>query len=557
MSCRIAVAPQRVLAIFLTTAFVVVLLAAGATAQNAYQPRDEIFGGYSWLAPNGWGDLDYRINNIPKGFDASNTYYFCAMCNLGVVIDGSGHFSGATTPGNPFTSNDKTGVGYVLGGLQYKYHTNSLSPFFRGFVGVANISPDCCHDTEWSFAAGGGGGLDLRVSPRFSIRLVQADYIYSHYSHIFASTHSTQWNSVRLATGVVFNLGNCGAPAPLSCTASAAPTEVWVGDPVQLNATGTNFNPKHTPTYGWTAAGGKLSGNAAQTATIDTTGMAAGSYTAKATIADPKMKKNGSATCTASFIVKERPQPPMNPPQVSCSVSPANVKAGETVTIAATASSPDNAQITTYSYQATAGSINGSGMTATLNTAGIASSGTVTISVVVTDARQLTGRGSCAVEVNVASPVTARTPIEFIPRPHQPYIPWRVDNVAKAILDDDASALKNDLGAKLVIVGYADDEKPPMVGKGKKAEPMNLAAQRAVNAKAYLVAAPPDGQGIDPGRIEVRTGAGKQHLADIFWVPQGADVSSSTLLQSTVPVDETKVKPSNNAYPKPKSAAHQ
>jgi hypothetical protein len=557
MSCRIAVAPQRVLAIFLTTAFVVVLLAAGATAQNAYQPRDEIFGGYSWLAPNGWGDLDYRINNIPKGFDASNTYYFCATCNLGVVIDGSGHFSGATTPGNPFTSNDKTGVGYVLGGLQYKYHTNSLSPFFRGFVGVANISPDCCHDTEWSFAAGGGGGLDLRVSPRFSIRLVQADYIYSHYSHIFASTHSTQWNSVRLATGVVFNLGNCGAPAPLSCTASAAPTEVWVGDPVQLNATGTNFNPKHTPTYGWTAAGGKLSGNAAQTATIDTTGMAAGSYTAKATIADPKMKKNGSATCTASFSVKERPQPPMNPPQVSCSVSPANVKAGETVTIAATASSPDNAQITGYSYQATAGSINGSGATATLNTAGIASSGTVTISVVATDARQLTGTGTCAVEVNVAPPVTARTPIEFIPRPHQRYIPWRVDNVAKAILDDDASALKNDPGAKLVIVGYADDEKPPMVGKGKKAEPMNLAAQRAVNAKAYLVAAPPDGQGIDPGRIEVRTGAGKQHLADIFWVPQGADVSSSTLLQSTVPVDETKVKPSNNAYPKPKSAAHQ
>ena len=556
MSCRIAVAPLRVLAIFLTTAFVVVLLAAGATAQNAYQPRDEIFGGYSWLAPNGWGDLNYKINNIPNAFDASNTYYFCAMCNLGVVIDGSGHFNGATTPGNPFTANDKTGVGYALGGLQYKYHTNSLSPFFRGFVGAANISPDCCHDTEWSFAAGGGGGLDLRVRPRFSIRLVQADYIYSHYSHIFASTHPTQWNSVRLATGVVFNLGNCGAPAPLSCTASAAPTEVWVGEPVKLNATGTNFSPKHTPTYGWTATGGKLSGNDAQTATIDTTGMAAGSYTAKASIADPKMKKNGSATCTASFIVKEPPKPPMNPPQVSCSVSPANVKAGETVTIAATASSPDNAQITGYSYQATAGSINGSGMTATLNTAGIASSGTVTISVVATDARQLTGTGTCAVEVNVAPPVTARTPIEFITRPHQRYVPWRVDNVAKAILDDDASALKNDPGAKLVIVGYADDEKPPMVGKGKKAEPMNLAAQRAVNAKAYLVAPPPDGQGIDPGRIEVRTGAGKQHQADIFWVPQGADVSSSTLLQSTVPVDETKVTPSNNAYPKPKSAAH-
>jgi hypothetical protein len=556
MSCHIAVAPQRVLARFLTTAFAVALLAVCATAQNAPQPKDEIFGGYSWLAPNGWGDLDYKINNIPKGFDASNTYYFSGMHNLGVVMDGSGHFNGATTPGNPFTANDKTSVGYALFGLQYKYHTNSLSPFFRGFVGTANISPDCCHDTEWSFAAGGGGGLDLRVKPRFSIRLIQADYIYSNYSHIFASTHPTQWNSVRLAAGVVFNLGSYAAPAPLSCTASAAPTEVWAGEPVTLSTTGTNFNPKHTPNYGWTATGGKLSGNAVQTVTIDTTGMAAGSYTAKATIADPRMKKNGLATCAAPFTVKERPIPPMHPPVVSCSASPTNVKAGETVTIAATASSPDNSQITSYSYQATAGSINGSGTTATLNTAGIASSGTVTISVTATDARQLTGTGSCAVEVNVPPPVSPRTPIEFIPRPHERYIPWRVDNVAKAILDDDASALKNDPGAKLVIVGYADGEEPPKVGKGKKAEPMNLAAQRAVNAKAYLVAAPPDGQGVDPSRIEVRTGAGKQHQADIFWVPQGADVSSSTLLQSTVPVDETKVKPSNNAYPKPKSAKH-
>ena len=95
-----------------------------------------------------------------------------------------------------------------------------------------------------------------------------------------------------------------------------------------------------------------------------------------------------------------------------------------------------------------------------------------------------------------------------------------------------------------------------MTGVQTCALPIYLAAQRAVNAKAYLVAAPPDGQGVDPSRIEVRTGAGKQHQADIFWVPQGADVSSSPLLHSTVPVDETKVKPSSNAYPKPKPAKH-
>jgi hypothetical protein len=80
---------------------------------------------------------------------------------------------------------------------------------------------------------------------------------------------------------------------------------------------------------------------------------------------------------------------------------------------------------------------------------------------------------------------------------------------------------------------------------------MDLAAQRAVNAKAYLV----QQQGIDPGRIEVRKGTGKDHDADIFWVPQGADTASAPLLQGTTSVDETVVTPSENAYPKPKTAA--
>jgi hypothetical protein len=80
---------------------------------------------------------------------------------------------------------------------------------------------------------------------------------------------------------------------------------------------------------------------------------------------------------------------------------------------------------------------------------------------------------------------------------------------------------------------------------------MDLAAQRAVNAKAYLV----QQQGVDPGRIEVRKGTGKDHVADIFWVPQGADINTAPLLQSTTPVDESVVTPSQNAYPKPRTEA--
>ncbi len=129
--------------------------------------------------------------------------------------------------------------------------------------------------------------------------------------------------------------------------------------------------------------------------------------------------------------------------------------------------------------------------------------------------------------------------------------PWRVDNTAKAILDDVASRLKSDPNAKIVIIGYADGEKAPMVGTGKNRHAMNLAAQRAVNAKAYLV----QEQGVDSSRVEVRQGTGQQQLADIIWVPQGADENACSDLQNTTPVDESMVQPSENAYPKPRAAA--
>jgi len=174
----------------------------------------------------------------------------------------------------------------------------------------------------------------------------------------------------------------------------------------------------------------------------------------------------------------------------------------------------------------------------------------VTVTVTATDSRNLTGTGSCSVGVEVPPPPPTCSKINSIQFPDVKR-PWRVDNTAKAILDDVASRLKSDPNAKIVIVGYADGEKAPMVGTGKKRQPMNLAAQRAVNAKAYLV----QQQGIDPSRIGVSTGTGQQQVADIIWVPQGVNEGTCAELQNTTAVDESVVKPSENAYPKPATAA--
>jgi hypothetical protein len=63
----------------------------------------------------------------------------------------------------------------------------------------------------------------------------------------------------------------------------------------------------------------------------------------------------------------------------------------------------------------------------------------------------------------------------------------------------------------LVIVGNADP----------KEKRKNLAAERAVNAKAYLTGGEAR-QGIDPSRIETRTGNGGTKTADFWVVPAGA-----------------------------------
>ena len=140
-----------------------------------------------------------------------------------------------------------------------------------------------------------------------------------------------------------------------------------VGEPVHVTVAASNFNPKHTLTYAWASSGGKIEGKDTG-ATIDTNGIGrAGSYTATATVTDPKAKKNNTASCTANFTVKE---PPKNPPQMSCSASPSTVEAGDAATITCTCTSPDNVPVTVGGWTASGGSISGSGNSATLSTTG-------------------------------------------------------------------------------------------------------------------------------------------------------------------------------------------
>jgi len=531
----------------ITIASALCLVGTVATAQDVNKSRDEVFGGYSVLFPNGYGDLVLpprspivfhpHVNTIPNAFDASNTYYFCKSCNFGFLIDGSGHFHGTITPPDYTGGKSGSAAGYALGGFQYKYHTHSFSPFVRAFVGAANLSPDCCGGTRWHVAAGGGGGLDLAVTPRFSIRLVQADYIYSAYVHRadLPSPYSTTWNSVRLAAGIVVGLGSCYTPPPPSCTATATPAEVWAGDPVNLAATCKDFNPKHPTTYTWTTTGGKVPNSNAPTPTVDTGGMVPGLYTGTVIVADPKEKKNNTATGTAPFTIKQ----PIAP-VVGCSASPTTIAIGQPSTVTMTATDPQGWPMA-YGWSADRGQLSSSGTTATLTATNADAGHSITVTGTATDARANLSK-SCAAVINVLPEATKPFKIEDWGKctfEKNPKKPWRVDNDCKETLDKLALRLQQMPNGKLDIVGYTDEK--------EAAKDPTLGAQRAVNAKYYLTTDGPNK--VDAARIQPRQGGTKGQATDFYFVPEG---NLGDQVEEGVLVDETKVQAQSRTAPAPK-----
>ena len=298
------------------------------------------------------------------------------------------------------------------------------------------------------------------------------------------------------------------------------PTEVTAGEPVTATVTTSNFNPNHSETYNWTSTGGKVSGKDT-TATIDTTGVAGGNYTVNARVSDPKRKKNGEASCSSNFAVKE---PRMTPPTISCVADPSTVQPGGTSTITSTASSPDGRTLT-YSYSSSAGSVSGTSQKATLNTTG-ASPGPITITCNTRDDRSLTAAATTTVTVE-APPTPAPPPpqgskINQIDFPN-PQKPWRVDNTAKAILDDVALRLQREPDSRLVVIGSQE----PTETRN------NLAAERAVDAKFYLT----NDKGVDPSRIETRSGGTAGKVAEFWIIPAGASYTGNEPA-----VDENRIK---------------
>jgi len=521
-----------------------------ASSGTASPSRGDIFLGYSYLGTHGRvTPSGIAYSSINEGVIASGAYY--ANKYFGGEFIFTDHPNGA---------ND--GMSGESIGPIFRYPTDkSITLFAHGLFGFARLGgPNSDvpatfeHEPyKWGVALTAGGGMDYNLpfyNNRFSIRLVQADYRYIHADfgpYVSVPTGGVlgghaNLNAIELSSGIVMHFGSFTPPPPVTYSCSVSPSTVFPGDPITVTGVAMNLNPnpKKVVSYTWTSDGGAISGTS-NVANVNTAAAAPGTYTVKGHVSQGVNPKLGQmADCSATFSVRA-----YDPPTISCSANPSSVNPGGTSTISASAVSPQNRPLT-YSYNATAGSISSTTSSATLSTAG-AAPGPITVTCGVSDDKG--HRVSATTSVNVIAPPPPPPP----PAPQASSLcavsferdakrPTRVDNEAKACLDDVALSLQRSANAKLALVGNedakekaAEDKEAAKQVKRKHPEvkPSDAAA-RAVNTKDYLVTE----KGIDTSRVMVYTGTDDGKTVTTTLIPAGAvnPVASDT------PVDESAVK---------------
>ena len=512
-----------------------VSLASSLGAQTAPSPtappagpnlsRVDVFVGYSYFGTHSYiKPAGISYSSVDYGGIASGAYYFNKYVGMELTIGG-----------HPNGRNDQYYTG-ALGPI-FRAHMQNYSVFAHANAGATRIggpnnndetggpNPIYYNPNQWGPTLAVGGGMDYDLpffNNRFALRLFQADFRYIHADFGPGNYGSggallggrANINGAELSTGIITHFGSIVPPPPVTYSCVVSPATAYPGDPITITGTALNLNPKKTANYTWSADGGTVTGTGS-TATIDTKTAAPGTYTVKGHVTEGN-KPIESSDCTASYTVK-----PFEPPTITCSAQPSTVDPGGSSTITANGVSPQNRPLT-YSYSSTAGSVTGTTNTATLSTSG--ATGTITVTCNVVDDKGQTASTTTTVSVNNPPPppqpkTSNLCSINFNRDPRRPA---RVNNEAKACLDDIALNLQRSSDSKVALVGNA--------ASGEKMS-TKLAGERAINTKAYLVKE----KGIDSSRISVYTGTEDGKTVNTTLIPSGSTLDKGSI----TPVDES------------------
>jgi opacity protein-like surface antigen len=193
-----------------------------ASAQDEV-PKVEIFGGYSYLRLDNATGLSQQVGGVvstapldrdANGFSASFTQNINSF--LGITAEFSGHFTDAVGVNGQLLDRDAY---FVTAGPRLAIRRfERFTPFLHIMAGMArqdvqnqnvssSVGTSLVNQSDSGFAFVVGGGVDLNLSSRLGIRLLQADYILTRFSNRNGASSELNQANFRASTGFVLKLG--------------------------------------------------------------------------------------------------------------------------------------------------------------------------------------------------------------------------------------------------------------------------------------------------------------------------------------------------------------
>lgn len=396
-----------------------------------------------------------------------------------------------------------------------------ITPYAQVLAGVVHASsvtisgctgdPSCTPiGSDTTFAAMAGVGFDINISHRIALRLLEADFLLTHFQDPISATGlSRGWqDNTRLSTGIVFRFGGNPSPpsAPLGVSCSANPEMVYAGSGDWIEVRADASNPANYPlNYLWSATEGGLDGSGPNVrwSSVD---RHPGTYTISLRMENGR---NGTANC--SVIVRVVPRP-NRPPTISCSADHTTVTEGDRVEITATASDPDNDPLA-FSWSASGGRLEGTGASVMFHARDLPP-GAYTVTGRVDDGRSGTADCSLSIAVQAPAPPPEIKVLETRLALHSVYFPTARPTEANpeggllesqrqvllTLAADFSRYLTFKPDAHLMLVGHADH-------RGGVEYNQKLTERRVNRTKSFLLE-----HGVPNGSIETRAVGEEENL---------------------------------------------
>src|SRR5271167_1481242 len=178
--------------------------------------------------------ISFSFNNGEGGVTSVNQSFNCAggggtlqynvTSLIGIAADlGGCKYFGQTIPAPISTNVDGTGFTFLFGPRLTFRSKSPFQPFAELNFGGMRIGISCkysnstCASTfgtgtysKTAFAMTVGGGFDIKLNKKFSLRPVQAEYLYTRFGNDCSAvicTFNNNQNSFRLKSGIVIGWG--------------------------------------------------------------------------------------------------------------------------------------------------------------------------------------------------------------------------------------------------------------------------------------------------------------------------------------------------------------